>query len=178
MTFVPGDKWVYDFSYDFSGIADGYGLRSMRSHSILVSREFLYGHRPGKAVWSLCEDRTEIMQMPVQLPCSLRREIARRSCGLRTETAPYNHRTIFLAQRISKILRFPEDQRAASARCSYGMSTGYGFTFFSNLSQVFTKQNRAGYAPSPRIRTEIVRPPLAFARRRHDKGATGSLRAA
>ena len=114
---TPCDKFAYDFPCDFLGIVGGYGLRRMCSHCLRASCDFFYGASGatrGKSIQRLCRDCTEI----VQCQCSCRAvsaASARKSYGARVGIG----------------LRTVPMRGLCNA--TYGMSTGYGLTIFSNL---------------------------------------------
>ena len=59
---------------------------------------------------------------------------------------------IFRPRWQSKTLRCPHDHRTGIVRCHCDVSTGYGLTFFSNLSLCGVKQNRWGHDARKSVR--------------------------
>ena len=157
---MPCDKFFYDFLCNFFCIVGGYGLRRMCSHCLGASCDFFYGASGatrGKSVKRLCGDCTEI----VQLPCSLRAASARKSYGARVGI----------------------DLRTVPVRglcnATYEMSTGYGLTIFSNLSNFSQKQIVEAAEPVNPYENLTAASCLRreASRRPHGKGDAGRIRA-
>ena len=138
---TPCDKFVYNFLCGFWGIVGGYGLRSMCSHCLRASCDFLYrpsGASRGKSVHRLCGDCAISVELPcslrslqkviVQSQCGFRAEAARRWCGDRGATVPFFS------------VRPPRGARAGIVRCHLRLVYRLRTYDFKNLY----KQNRRG----------------------------------
>ena len=160
---TPCDKFFYDILCDFFGIVCGYGLRRMCSHCLGASCDFFYGASGatrGKSVKRLCGDCTEI----VQCQCSCRAvsaASARKSYGAR---AGIGLRTVPVR---------------GLCNATYEMSTGYGLTIFSNLSNFLRNQIVEAAEPVNPYKNLTAASCLRreASRRPHGKGDTGRIRA-